>query len=335
MGSGLILLVIVGAWLAVLVPMALRSHDSATSLSSVERFGDAMRVLSRRVPVRDPSRTVLMPRPPGRQGPAAGMQRAGSAGAARPAVGRPALDREIPDAGRPWWADSGAPVGRLRVAGRARFIGRLRGHRAAERAPLSLAARRRRTLLALLVLAALTLGLGLLGPAWLLFVSGTFALLAVAFVAHCRRQAVLKSRRVDRARPPVDASSRSYAPPAEAIGSESRLRRRPAVHIAGVPDRMPAPPAPLSAPLPAPAPAARYEDPYPVAAAGASWSPVPVPVPTYVTAPVAPPRPRRVLDLTNPGKWSAGQDGEDELAGLADDGELDDILTRRRAVNDW
>jgi len=47
-GSGLILLVIVAAWLAVLVPMALRSHESADSLSSVDRFSDAMRVLSRR-----------------------------------------------------------------------------------------------------------------------------------------------------------------------------------------------------------------------------------------------------------------------------------------------
>ncbi len=48
MGSGLILLVIVGAWLAVLVPMGLRSHDSAVSSRAPERFGDAMRVLSRR-----------------------------------------------------------------------------------------------------------------------------------------------------------------------------------------------------------------------------------------------------------------------------------------------
>ncbi len=47
MGSGLILLVIVGAWLAVLVPMALRSHE-ATSLGTVDKFHDAMRVLSRR-----------------------------------------------------------------------------------------------------------------------------------------------------------------------------------------------------------------------------------------------------------------------------------------------
>ena len=50
---------IVGAWLAVLVPMALRSHDSATSLKSADRFGDAMRVLSRRS-----SRDVLIPRRP-------------------------------------------------------------------------------------------------------------------------------------------------------------------------------------------------------------------------------------------------------------------------------
>jgi hypothetical protein len=56
-GSGLILLVIVGAWLAVLVPMALRSHDHSSSLKSADRFGDAMRVLSRRG-----ARDVLVPR---------------------------------------------------------------------------------------------------------------------------------------------------------------------------------------------------------------------------------------------------------------------------------
>ena len=59
-GSGLILLVIVGAWLAVLVPMALRSHETSASLTSVDRFSDAMRVLSRRDSER---RTVVVPRP--------------------------------------------------------------------------------------------------------------------------------------------------------------------------------------------------------------------------------------------------------------------------------
>lgn len=48
MGSGLILLGIVGAWLAVLVPMALRSHQAGRAFRSPDRFGDAMRVLARR-----------------------------------------------------------------------------------------------------------------------------------------------------------------------------------------------------------------------------------------------------------------------------------------------
>ncbi|HUR51708.1 MAG TPA: hypothetical protein VMZ11_06265 [Mycobacteriales bacterium] len=61
MGSGLILLVIVGAWLAVLVPMALRSHESSSQLTSVDRFSDAMRVLSRR---ESGARAVVMPRKP-------------------------------------------------------------------------------------------------------------------------------------------------------------------------------------------------------------------------------------------------------------------------------
>ena len=60
MGSGLILLVIVGAWLAVLVPMALRSHESSASLTSVDRFSDAMRVLSRR----DERRAIVVPKAP-------------------------------------------------------------------------------------------------------------------------------------------------------------------------------------------------------------------------------------------------------------------------------
>jgi hypothetical protein len=47
-GSGLILLLIVGAWLAVLVPMALRSSEAVSAQGTVDRFHDAMRVLSRR-----------------------------------------------------------------------------------------------------------------------------------------------------------------------------------------------------------------------------------------------------------------------------------------------
>ncbi len=63
-GSGLILLVIVGAWLAVLVPMALRSHDTTSALTSVDRFSDAMRVLSRRESAAADRRSFVVPRAP-------------------------------------------------------------------------------------------------------------------------------------------------------------------------------------------------------------------------------------------------------------------------------
>jgi hypothetical protein len=251
-GSGLILLVIVGAWLAVLVPMALRSHDTSTSLSSVDRFNDAMRVLSRREQTgRGSARTLVTPPAPAK--------------AAEP------------------------------------------------RSPVPLAVRRRRVLLSLVGLAVVTLFGGLLGSSWAYGLFVVFAGLAVAYVVHLRRQAILKQQRTRqvRARGP-------------------RVSSTPA-RIAGIPDRMPGRPQPLSAPLPAPA--ARYEDPHPVAS---TWESPAFPVPTYVTAPVAPPRPPRVLDLTRPGQWTAALEAEDAgLSILDEDDELDDILEGRRASGDW
>ncbi len=255
MGSGLILLVIVGAWLAVLVPMALRSHESSTSLSSVERFNDAMRVLSRREQAgRGSVRSFVLPAQP-----------------------------------------------------------------TAPRVGISLAVRRRRVLLSLVALAGLGLLLGLLGSAsgYGLFV--VFAGLAAAFVVHLRKQALLKRSLLKESRP---LAARRDTP---AWDSPSPQR------VVGIPDRMPSRPLPLTAPLPAPA--ARYEDPHPVAS---TWDSPAFPVPTYVTAPTAPPRPPRVLDLTRPGEWSAALEAEDVGLGiLEDDDELDDILERRRASGDW
>lgn len=270
MGSGLILLVIVGAWLAVLVPMALRSHDSSTSLSSVDRFSDAMRVLSRREQTgRGAARTFVVPR--------------------RPVV----EDRALED----------------RVA-------------------VPIEVRRRRVLLALVGLSVAVTLLGLVGVG-----SALLALLpaglAVGYVVHLRRQAILKAERL----------RRRAAAQRRAGGTPARQRRAvPRVRIAGIPDRMPSRPVPLTAPLPAPA--ARYEDPQPVAASGSSstssstWSPTAFPVPTYVTAPVAPPRPPRVLDLTRPGEWSAALEAGEALD-APDEDELDDILDTRRASGDW
>jgi hypothetical protein len=263
-GSGLILFVIVGAWLAVLVPMALKSHDTSASLRSVDRFGDAMRVLSRRTP--GDRREVVVPRGPF------------------------------------------APLDEL---------------------ALTPAERRRRTLLILVGLSLLTLGLGLLGSGLLVALHLVCDALLAAFVVHCRRQAVLRAAR---RRPAVAAA----AAPVRA----ARPAARPAaLRVRGIPERMPARPAPLTAPLPAPA--ARYDDaPVVVPAAAAatgtddSWSPVPVPLPVYVGKPVAPARPPRVLDLTRPGEWTATLD--DAGLDILDDGpELDEILDRRRVSGGW
>jgi hypothetical protein len=250
--SGLLLLVIVGAWLAVLVPMALRSHDTSEAMSSVDRFNDAMRVLSRREQTgRGSTRSVVLP--------------------VSPAEPRPAV---------------------------------------------SVAVRRRRVLLTLLSLSALTLAIGVLASSLGYLMFGVFAALSVVYVVHLRRLALRRAELAIRG---------AVAPRAASARVSTRAQR-----IAGVPDRMPSRPLPLSASLPAPA--ARYEDPQPVAG---TWDAVQFPVPTYVTAPVAPPRPPRVLDLTRPGEWSAGQEAEDVGLAILDDDELDDILDGRRASGDW
>ena len=251
MGNGLILLVFVGVWLAVLVPMALRSHDNATSLRSTDRFSDAMKVLSRRPGGRD----VLVP--------------AHSSQAVLSATRTP---RPVAPAEEP------APA-------------------------LTAAQRRVRALSVLVALALITLLGGLLVPA-LLAVHAVADLLVVAFVVHLRRQAVLRAER-------------------------ARRRPRPArPRVAGIPDRMPRRPAPLAAPLPAPA--ARYED-RPLATG--TWDPVPVPLPSYVGKATAPVVARRVVDLTEPGRWTAELEDGSEL--LDDDGQLEEILDRRRTVNGW
>ncbi|MDX6266695.1 MAG: hypothetical protein QOD70_1435 [Frankiales bacterium] len=283
-GSGLILFAIVIAWLIVLVPMALRSHDNSTYAKSADRFSQAMRVLSRRS-----GRDVLVPRRPYSS---LVVSETKSARPARIPEERVAVDEPLP-----------------------------------EPEPLSPAQRRSRTLAVLTGLALVTLGLTLAGLRIAVFAQVMCDLLVVAFVVHCRRQAILRAQR------------RASRPRARAVAPAPVRNNHPraaAARIAGIPDRMPMRPAPLAVPLPAPA--ARYEDvPSPAAATGTdSWDPVPVPPPTYVSKPVAPRREPRVLDLTKPGAWTAALEGDDlGLEILDDELELDDILERRRAAGDW
>lgn len=279
MGSGLILLAIVGAWLAVLVPMALRRYDTS-HIVTVDKFHDAMRVLSRR------------------SGP----------------------DQD-PDPGTP------APApGRFRISTDA-VKARAEARRA--RPALSAAARRRRLLAVLVTVSLGTLAGAVLGPLWLLAPHLVADLALVAFVVHLRKTAVARAEREWRTamRPEARPARPAAAPVAAPVATRPALRA-PA-HVAGIPVRMPPRPAPLVAPEPVETvPAAR-------GAQGEAWSPVPVPTPTYLSAPTAP---RRVVDVTRPGSYAEGDglpDAEREL-GIVDEGpQLDEILERRRAVNDW
>jgi hypothetical protein len=280
-GSGLILLAIVGAWLAVLVPMALRRYDTS-HIVTVDKFHDAMRVLSRR--------------------------------------GGPDPD---PDPGTP------APLpGRFRTASGA-VSARLAARRS--RPPLSAAARRRRVLLTLVAASVGTAVGFVLGPLWLLAPHLLADLLLVAFLVHLRRTAAARAEREWRTAMQPDVRRRvrtATRPVVEPVAQRCAPALRGPVHVAGIPNRMPARPAPLVAPAAVSPPAAR-------GAQGEAWSPVPVPAPTYLSAPVAP---RRVVDVTRPGSYAEGDglpDAEREI-GIVDEGPaLDEILERRRAVNDW
>ncbi len=335
MGSGLILLVIVAAWLAVLVPMALRSQES-NPMGTVEKFHDAMRVLSRR-------------------GGSAGVGSdvAGSAeqaaGAGR-VVGRPVEGRS--DGGRP----AGRPGGRLDVV--RRVVVRSLTDAAPTRAGRSPAAQRRRVLLALVVVAALTLVGALVGPRWLFAPHLMADLMIGAYVGYLRHETILRaerewrtargerrpagpgqgvspaeqaSRQAPRANSARANSARAGSAPtqvsreaaAEATGEVVRRVTRPA-HIAGVPDSLPS-----RATVTGERPVVmvdRTGGPEPVPARGAQggvWSPVPVPLPIYLSEPA----PRR--------KTSDGLAAAERELGIDDQGpELEQILDRRRAVND-
>ena len=331
MGSGLILLLIVGMWLAVLVPMWLKSYDSGANLSSVDRFSDAMRVLSRRhVGVGD-RRTMLMPPRPQAvlsRGPGAGI----SPSRERAARIEAALARTLSTGIDP-------PV----VFG---FDGLSAAPDAVQSSGVTPAQRRLRTLRVLGGASVLTLLLAAVGPGALVLLHVLVDLLLVAFVVSCRRQAVLQAgQRSDSQRGPGPSSAEPLVPRQR----EQSVRQpvpvpvqRPAVvRVAGIPERMPARPAALATFVPAQAVGRTVEtagvDLRTAAAVhGAAWSPVPVPVPMYVNKPVAPGPEVRVVDLTHPGKWSDNLLVEDDgLRSFEDDSQLDDLVGRRRAAGDW
>lgn len=199
----------------------------------------------------------------------------------------------------------------------------------------SLAVRRRRVLLALLGVASLTFILAFSGVvSWVLQL--VIDLIVVSFIVHLRTQARRSAALArDRRRPSTGATPVAAPATPTAARYAARLARAVA-------------PAPVVAQEPAAEVAEEAaEVEVEVASAMATgaddesaWEPVPVPPPTYTMKPPAPPR---HYPPVRPDSHEVGWPGVGDEAVAAraeatvsadDDGELDEILTRRRAVND-
>lgn len=99
-GSGVIYAIIIGMWAAYFIPRWLRRHEELSESRSVERFDQAMRILSRREPTPD-RRAVVMPPRPRTSGPSLPArtplpaQRPAAVGASRRAAAAPVRRRRI------------------------------------------------------------------------------------------------------------------------------------------------------------------------------------------------------------------------------------------------
>lgn len=259
MGSGLILLVIVGAWLAVLVPVALRSQESS-SQSTVEAFHDAMRVLSRREsPV-----SVVGSEPVEPVTTSTGLSPAARRRRVLLGLIGLALLSLLGAVLGPLWV-LGVHVGAdLLVIG---YVGHLR-HLAVLRRDRERRDRRRRAVTESVQLAVASRVAGQEGP------GRDEPAVVAASVRTTDAGAVVAAARRAQARGP-------------AVAGAARAQSR----IAGVPDRMPSRAVVGTALYSLPVEETPDEVVEPARGAqGAAWSPVPVPLPAYLTAPVAPRR---------------------------------------------
>lgn len=259
--SALIFVALAVAWAAYLVPKALKHHEEVHRSRSVERFSHTMRVLARREPVsRRAARLVVTP----------------VRNATRPRVETKASSKAsvAPE------APIAEPV-------------------AVRRPVSSSAARRRRRVLGLLVLATLVVGglaaFSVVHWGW----TAIPATLLVGWLVACRlmvrggrsRQAVRP-----RAAAPVEPTASAPAAPVE----EAEVPVQPEVPVAAEPE---------------PAPG--------------TWQMVPTTLPTYVDKPAAVHRTVQTIDLESTGVWSSGRSDSDSR--LAREAEEAQRATREQA----
>ncbi|KRE97365.1 hypothetical protein ASG76_01160 [Nocardioides sp. Soil774] len=275
------------AWAVYLIPKALKHHDEVVRSRSVEKFSHTMRVLARREPVdRRNARLVVAPiraalRPPVET-------KARTAPAAVDASVTTTVTREVTTtvAARPV-----APQ--------------------TERASARRAAKRRRNVLALIVLVnAVVVGLALAAVVAWSWVAAPVTLL-VAWLVACRLS--VRSERAQRA---SRAAIEIGLPPLvddddDDLGLTGELPMTP--------PQPRAPAAPTRVDEEAPAGEVPVEVPVQVPVPG-GWDMVPTTLPTYVGKPAAQRRTVSTIDLDSTGVWSSGHsDSDSALARSAEE----------------
>ncbi|WP_028659331.1 hypothetical protein [Nocardioides insulae] len=255
--SALIFVALAVAWAVYLIPKALEHHDESVRARTVDRFSKTVRVLARR----DRSSKEEAELVTAESGSNARARRA-------PAQARPQAT-EAP-AVSPAAAETTAPAPR--------------------RTASKVAARRRRNVLGVILLALATVatlaGFAVLDWAWTAVPGG----LLIAWLVACRLM-VKQERRArggTRVTPPVPAAAAS-APAADPVTEEVAV---------------------VEAPLPQPRRGEPTAEPVAAPVAEGMWTPVSAPLPTYVTAPAAH-RSVRTIDLDSTGVWSSGRNDAD------------------------
>jgi hypothetical protein len=268
--SALIFVALAVAWAVYLIPKALKHHDEVVRSRSVEKFSHTMRVLARREPVdRRNARLVVAP--------------------IRAAL-RPPVETKARVTPEPVATAAATPAPARTTSPQA------------ERASARRAAKRRRNVLALIVLAnAVVIGLAAASVIVWPWVAAPAGLL-VAWLVACRVS--VRSERRQRA---VRSAIEIGLPPLveEEIDDTELTGELP---VTPPHPRTPAVPAEES-PV-ATAPAAVTAEPVAPAVPG-GWDMVPTTLPTYVSKPAAQRRTVSTIDLDSTGVWSSGRNDED------------------------
>jgi len=270
--SALIFVALAVAWAVYLIPKALKHHDEVVRSRSVEKFSHTMRVLARREPVdRRNARLVVAP--------------------IRAAL-RPPVETKARVTPEPVATAAATPAPARTTSPQA------------ERASARRAAKRRRNVLALIVLAnAVVIGLAAASVVVWPWVAAPAGLL-VAWLVACR-VSVRAERRQRAARSAIEIG---LPPLVEEEVDDTELTGE--LPVTPPQPRVPVAPAGAEETPAAESPAVVTGE-AAVPAVPGGWDMVPTTLPTYVSKPAAQRRTVSTIDLDSTGVWSSGRNDED------------------------